>query len=166
MPLTSSQLTVLKADILANSDLNSIPNTSDGNVAVAALYNAAASPAWTVWKTAVPIGDVGKNINGAELAGLSTLNNTRIQTLCVLLQGGVNPSLSDQRFFWDDIFSGAGGTNTRAALLILWKRTATRVQKLFSTGTGSNAAPATLAANIPDGYLVSAAEVDAARNLP
>jgi hypothetical protein len=166
MALSPAQLATLKADILANGDLNANPNTSDGNVAVAALYNAPASPAWTAWKTNVPIGDVGKNINGAELAGLSSLNNTRIQTLCIMLAGGVNPSLSDQRFFWDDIFSGASGTVTRPQLLALWKRTASRVQKLFSTGTGSNAVPATLALNIPDGFLISASEVETARNLP
>jgi hypothetical protein len=34
--------------------------------------------------------------------------------------------------------------NTRAALLALWKRLATRGEKLYATGTGSDAVPGTL----------------------
>ena len=144
MAFSTSQLAAVKADIAANSDLNTKPNNSDGNDAIAILYNAAASPAWTVWKTNVSINDVGKKFVGTELAGLTTGNQSRLQTLAAYLAGGVNPTLSDNRLFFDDIFSGAGGTNTRAALLVLWKRTATRLEKLLSTGTGSDAVPATL----------------------
>jgi hypothetical protein len=57
---------------------------------------------------------------------------------------GVNPSLPDCRQFFDDIFSGAGGTNTRANLLALWKRLATRAEKLYATGTGSDPSPAVM----------------------
>lgn len=66
------------------------------------------------------------------------------------------------RAFFDDVFSGAGGTNTRAALLVLWKRLATRIEKLFATGTGSDAVPATL---VFEGE-VSVQDIIEARNLP
>ena len=144
MALTSGQLAAIKADIIANSDLNTKPNNSDGNDAIAKIYNLAASPAWTVWKVNVAINDVGKSLNGTELAGMTTGNQTRLQTIALYLANGVDPSLASNRAFFDDVFSGAGGTNTRAALLILWKRLATRLEKLLSTGTGSDAAPATL----------------------
>jgi hypothetical protein len=98
----------------------------------------------TVWKTSVAIDKVGDAINGTELAGLSSLNNTRLQTLAVFSATGVNPSLANRRQFFDDIFCGAGGTNTRAALLVLWKRLCTNLEKVFATGTGSDASPATL----------------------
>jgi hypothetical protein len=97
-----------------------------------------------VWKSNVTINEVGKKFNGAELAGLTTGNQSRLQTIAQYMAGGVNPSLLDNRQFFDDVFSGAGGTNTRAALLILWKRLANRSEKLFSTGTGSDATPATM----------------------
>ena len=71
MPLTPAQATALKADILANADLNIQPNTSDGAFEIARLYNLAAVPAFTVWKTNVAINNVGKAFNGAELAGLT-----------------------------------------------------------------------------------------------
>jgi hypothetical protein len=86
--LTTAQLAAVKADILANGDLNSKPNTSDGNHAIAQLYNALASPAWTVWKSNVPIGEVGAAFNGTELAGMTTANNTRLQVVAMYLATG------------------------------------------------------------------------------
>ena len=136
MALTNAQLTTLKADIIANGLENSSAN------AIAEFYNAAST--FTVWKTNVSINEVGKKFNGSELAGLTTGNQTRLLTLAAYLAGGVNPSLSDNRAFFDDVFSGAGGTNTRAALLILWKRIANKAEKLFATGTGSDAVPGLL----------------------
>lgn len=142
--LTTAQLQTLKTDIIADSTLNAQPNNSDGAFVIAAAYNATASPSFTVWKTSVPVNQVGQNFNGAELSGLTSLNNTRLQTLAAFFSSGVNPSKTDVRAFFDDIFSGAGGTTTRSQLLILWKRFATRSEKLFATGTGSDAVPATL----------------------
>lgn len=143
MALTQAQLTTLKADILADPVLNAKPMNSDGAFDIAKAYNTQASPNFTVWKSNVTINDVGKAFNGTELAGLTTGNQTRLQTLAQYLAGGVNPSIIGNRQFFDDVFSGAGGTNTRANLLALWKRLATRGEKLFATGTGSDAVPAT-----------------------
>jgi hypothetical protein len=162
MPLTPAQLATLKADIQANSDLNSNPNTPDGNLAISNLYNQAASPAFTVWRTNVPIGEVGKTFDAAELAGLTSINTQRLQNLAAWLAAGIDPSVAGVRTFFDDIFSGAGGANTRAALLVIWKRLATRGEKLFATGTGSNPSPATL---VVQGS-ITPTDVQAARNLP
>lgn len=144
MALTSAQLATLKADIQADSTLNAKPNNPDGNTDIANAYNANASPLFTVWKTNVTITRVGDAFNGTELAGLTTANQTRLQTIAQFSPMGVNPSLADRRQFFDDVFSGAGGTTTRANLLALWKRLARRGEKLFATGTGSDASPATL----------------------
>lgn len=159
--LTTAQKATLKAAILADPALNAFPNNSDGNFDLAAkLSTELASPAFIVWRTNVPIGEVGRTFNATELAGLTSLNTQRLQNLAAWLQGGVNPSLSSIRQFFDDVFSGAGGTNTRAALLVIWKRSATLVEKIFATGTGTTAAPATM------GYegAISASDVADARN--
>lgn len=182
MSLTPAQLATLKADIAANTNtipagqpwsgafvgvqVKNVPGTGDGNAAIAGWYNLAASPTWTVWRKLVSITDVGDAFNGTELAGLTTGNQTRLQTIALFSAGGVNPSLADRRQFFDDVFSGAGGATTRASLLVLWKRLASNFQKLFSTGTGSDAAPATTASGFGDSTSLSAAEVLAARNLP
>lgn len=144
MALSNAQLVALKNDILLDPQLASQPDTPDGAAFIAEAYNVLASPAWTVWKTNVPIGEVGKKFNGTELAGLTSGNNTRLQVVAAYLSDGINPSLVDNRQFFDDIFSGAGGVITRGNLLGLWKRPAKRIEKLFSTGTGSDAVPATL----------------------
>lgn len=172
MPLTSAQLTALKTDIAANTNtipagrpfagtqIKNLASGPDQNVEISLWYNLTSSPDWTVWKTNVSISDIGKKFNGSELAGLSTANQTRLQTVALFSALGVNPSLADQRAFFDDIFSGAGGTNTRASLLVLWKRLARNIEKLLSTGTGSDASPATLTFE----GTITAADVEAARN--
>lgn len=143
--MTSTQKAAFKSDILANPDsgvqAKILVQDWDG---IATFYSANASPAFIVWKSIVVVAAVGDAINGTELAGLSSLNNTRLQTLVALSANGLNPSLANRRQFFDDIFSGAGGVLTRASLLALWKRSATRLEKLFATGTGSDASPATL----------------------
>lgn len=180
MLLTTAQLQALKVDIAANigtipasqpwtgpfsgTQVKLVPNSGDGNAAIAGWYNQTAAPSWTVWRKSVSIPEVGDKVNGTELAGLTSLNNTRLQTVILLSPDGVNPSLADRRQFFDDIFSGAGGVNTRANLLALWKRLASFAQKLFSTGTGSDASPATTAANIGDSFALTGSDVETARS--
>ncbi len=119
--LTSAQQTALKNHINANTtviniasvptQIKDVPNTPDNNADVRDWYNLAASPAFTVWRRVVPLAEIGRKLNGTELAGLSSLNHTRLQTVITLTDAmdGADPSLADQRAFWDDIFSGAGG---------------------------------------------------------
>lgn len=159
MTLTPSQLVTLKNNILADPVLAAQPMNGDGHFAIKTAYNLLAVPNFTVWKSRVSISDVGKKINGAELGGLTTANHTRLQTIALYLADGVNPSLADNRAFFDDVFSGAGGTVTRATLLVLWKRLATRAEKLFAVGTGSDAAPATMTFE----GLLTVAHVESAR---
>ena len=146
MALTPAQQATLKTAILADSAYNTLPANNGSALFIANSLNTTFSPAFVVWKNAETIGNIGRAFNATELAGLSTLNNTRLQTLAQYLADGVNPSLASIRQFFDDIFSGAGGVNTRAALLALWKRspTATKLEKIFATGTGTDASPATL----------------------
>jgi hypothetical protein len=141
--LTPAQKATLKASILADGTLAAAVAAGDDST-VAAAYNAAAAPAFVVWKSNVSIGAVGDAINATELAGLTTLNTTRLQTIAQYAPTGFNFSLADRRQAFNDIFSGAGGTVTRPALLALWKRNATRAEKALATGTGSDATPATL----------------------
>ena len=142
--LTTAQALLIKEAINADPTLSSAPNNSDGAFTIAIALNTIASPAFVVWKTKVSIREVGDNFVGTELAGLTTGNQTRLQTVAVYSGEGVNPSLIDRRQFFDDIFSGAGGVATRAKLLALWKRNATRAEKALATGVGSDASPATM----------------------
>lgn len=143
--LTPAQLATLKAAIAAETDPTLVALRQAGATgAMADWYSDVTSPAFIVWKTNVPINSVGDNFVGTELSGLTTANQTRLQTIALFSTSGVNPSLSDRRAFFDDVFSGASGTLTRPKLLALWKRTARRVEKVFATGAGTDASPATL----------------------
>lgn len=144
MILTTGQLQAIKANITANGDLNALPNNDDGNLAIAVLYNADASPAFIVWRSIVPLTQVGSAFDAAELATRSTADSTRLQVIAAYLPAGVNASLAGVRQFFDDVFSGAGGLTTRTNLAAVWKRSARRIEKLFATGTGSTGSPATL----------------------
>lgn len=161
MALTTAQKATLKAAILADPTLSVFPNSIDGNIDLATkLSNTIPSPAFIVWKSNVPLTNVGETFNAAELAGLTSLNTQRLQNLAAWLINGVNPSKATVRQFFDDIFSGAGGVNTRAALLALWKRSANLIEKILATGTGSDASPATMTFEGP----ISSSDVESARN--
>jgi hypothetical protein len=146
--LTPLQRAALKTAIQADPVANGL--FVAGNLEGLAMYlNTAAAPAFTVWKPMVTITQVGDNIVATELAGLSALNSTRLQTIVGLSQSGFNPTLADRRAFFDDVFSGAGGALTRAKLAILWKRLASRCERVFTTGTGSDVSPGVIVSEGP-----------------
>lgn len=144
MALSSAQYVILKADIEADPVLNAFPNNSDGAFAIAQAYNLQASPDWTVWKSRVTISEIGDAFDGGELANRTTADTNRLAAMEQHSKNGIEPSRPDRRAFYDDIFSASGGSLTRAALLVLYRRLSTRVEQLFSVGTGSTVLPATM----------------------
>jgi len=144
MALTPAQLPVLKAAIAAETDPTFVGyRTANSTGAMADWYNEATSPAFVLWRTNVTIRETGQAFNGTEWAGMTTANHTRLQTVAQYLDQGYNASLADVRAMFNDIWSGAGGATTRASLLALWKRVSSKVEKIYATGTGSDASPAT-----------------------
>jgi hypothetical protein len=158
MALTPQQLTTLRAAIDADPVLSAFPNNPDGHVEIAKAFNLDASPAFTVWKTRVDRNTVGKTFVATALAAITTGNNDKLNNFAAWNET-IDPSRADQRAFFDDVFSVAAGASTRAALNVLWRRLATRGEKLYATGTGSDAAPATL---VVEGA-ISARDVEEAR---
>jgi hypothetical protein len=146
MPLSLAQLQAIRADITASPDLAAQPNSSDGNYEVARLYNLPATPTFWVYRTLVTLREIVDTMDWSEVGNLTTANNERLQSMGLWAVEGVNPasSATNIRAFFDNVFSGAVGTNTRAALAALWRRPARRAERLFVTGTGSTAAPGML----------------------
>lgn len=159
--MTPAQLATLKAAILADPALSSQPVTYDGAYAIAEALNLPASPEFTVWKSSVPKNQVGKTFVASALAAITSGNNDKLANFAAWNEI-VEPYRADQRAFFDDVFSVAAGASTRAALLALWKRLANRYEKLYATGTGSDASPATLVLEGSCDY----SDVYAARALP
>lgn len=171
MSLTTAQYAALKADILADATLNAFPHNSDGAFEIAKAYNLTAVPDFWVWRTHLP---------QAEIVNTTTADATVFswpQFIARTVQeqagwremfadgGFIDASKANVRQGFADIFSGATAAPVaqRLHLLTVARIKATRIQKLFSAGLGSTASPATRNAGIQDGYQLSFADVEIAR---
>lgn len=155
MALTAAQLTTLKNDIAANTatipagqpwtgsfagtQVKLVPNTSDGNLAVAGWYNQTASPAFWGWLPLSTPADTGRAIKMSDVGNLTTANSTRLQVSFQIRPDGFVPSSTDDRALFGGLFSVAGAAGTRANLLAIWQRQVTFLEKLLATGTGTQA---------------------------
>lgn len=145
MSLTNEQLLVLKAEIDADPVLAAVPKTPDGVLAVLAAMKADASPAFIVWKTAVNPDEIMRNgMDWTRVDNLS-VGKARIWEWMIRL-GTFNPSKANIRAGIDATWVGtAADLAVRAIVYTHCKRNATRFEKLFAAGIGSDASPATMA---------------------
>jgi hypothetical protein len=142
--LTNEQLATLKANILADATLAAWAATGRMAEEIAAEYNKAAAPAFVVWRTAVGPEEWDDAILGTTGAAtqLDGLTASKRDSLFWALNKTLNPAIPSVRVALEDF---CGSQNTlKATLAAVQKRNATRAEKLFATGTGSTAAPATL----------------------
>ena len=136
--LDSNKLALLKADIIAQA----FPG---GWLAeeIAHWYNQPADPAWYVWRSSVTAAEWRNAvIGGGGATQLDGLAASKRESLLWALSDTLNPSVANVRAALDDF---CGSQNTlKAAIAAVQKRTATRAEKLFSTGDGSSGSPATM----------------------
>ena len=143
MALTTSQLATLKAHINASADMNTQPLNSDGAFEIARLFNLQASPAFTVWRSNVSSDEIGNAWVGTDIDGMSALNMQRLQLLLgSSRQGSFDMSRADRRAGFENPFGANQNNASRVAMRAVWKRLASRAEKLLATGTGSEADPA------------------------
>lgn len=157
MALTPNQRTALKADIAADPTISGLPVNSDTSAAIADLYNQASSPAFTVWRTSVGTDEIMSTGFIWTVVDGMTVGKARIWEWMMSL-GTLNPSKANIRQGLVDAF-GAGSAMANAITPTL-KRVATRAERLFATGTGSDGTPGLLTF---EGAL-SSHDVDDARN--
>jgi hypothetical protein len=170
--LSPAQLQTLKNDIVADGTLNANPNTPDGNTVIAAAYSATAAPDFWVWRTKVSRDELvgATSVDGTTFnwtgAGYITRSQGERDAFTAIFDsdGNVNAARPQVRQAFLDIFSGATAPApaNRTHLTTVARRKATRLEKLFATGTGSTASPATLTIE----GAISYPQVDAARRLP
>lgn len=142
--LTPAQQQALKTYITGQSDLNSQPHTSDGAFAIAVALNLPSSPALQVFKSSVPLGDVGKAMLQADIANLTTANTSRLQVIAQFTSNGILVPTADMQSGFNSIFSVSGASGTRANLAALWQRTATRAEGVLATCPCTTSTPGTL----------------------
>jgi hypothetical protein len=164
--LTSSQYTALKAFIAADPTLSQIPMGSDGAFAIAAAMNQPADPAWVVWRTAVTRREILQN--GFDWTRLDNLSVGKARIWQdIFVDGSLNASKPNVRAGIEAVWVGtAADLAVRAAVYVHCKRNATIAQKLFSSGTGTDATPATPGEGITDSFVLQYADVEIARELP
>ena len=147
--LTDAQKVTIKADILANADTLAAYN--NGNLdALEKLYNAEAAPAFVVWKTGVTPAEYRDAIVWTEVDAL-TVGKARIwEWITQNMTAPINAASVNVRQGLLDCW--ASNTTTRTQLTAAAKRNASRIEKLFATGTGSTASPATMVVEGPITY--------------
>lgn len=137
--LSENQLPTLRAAIDADPVL--VQAISDGSINVVVnAFNALASPAFRVWRSDVRQSEIASVFVWTEIDAL-TNGKARIWEW-MRLSETLNCGITNIRQGLNDAFASAN--NTKAAVLAVIKRDAKRGEKLFATGTGSDASPATL----------------------
>lgn len=144
--LTTAQQAVLAADIAADPAFASLPHNSDGAYAIALIYNQIVSPEFVVWKTRVTRDDIMQNgFDWAEVDNLTVGKAHIWEWLFDNVGQQINPAKVNVRAGIDECWKGtAAKLAVRAQVYDHCKRPATRAEKLFATGTGTDANPATM----------------------
>lgn len=155
--LNESQLATLKSDIVADPVLSAYA-AERADARITEAYNAEASPAFIVWKPDVRPDVVPEIFTWTEIDAL-TNGKARIWEWMRLLKI-LDCRIANIRQGLADAFASA--TTTKSAVLAFIKRPALRGERLFATGTGSNASPGTL---VIVGKLTDA-DIDQALRLP
>jgi hypothetical protein len=156
--LTTAQLQTLKTAILADPVLAAFPMNSDGDYAIAQALNVDATPEFVVWRTSVETKQIMENGFVWTAVDAMAVGKSRIWDWMASM-GTINPSKVNVRQGLADAFGAASAMGL--AIMPHLKRSATRVEKLLATGTGTTAVPGTMTF---EGN-VSYAEVGQARNL-
>jgi hypothetical protein len=142
--LTPQQNTIVAAYVAATPELSSLQPSADNAFAIANAMNAIASPAFIVWKTNVDPDEIMKNgMDWTRVDNLS-VGKARIWDWLTRL-GTMNASKPNVRAGIDATWVGtAADLAVRASVYVHCKRSATVIEKLLATGTGSDATPATM----------------------
>ena len=138
--LTTPQLQALKAAALADPTATNYWNNGN-DTQLTEWFNTATTT--VVWKTAIPVREVGQAMRNQDISNLTTANTNRLLVMVQYADGTFVPS-DDLRAGFADVFGTSGAAPTRANLDTLWRRMATRAEKTLATGTGTTQAPATL----------------------
>jgi hypothetical protein len=154
MDLTPTQQATLVADIAADPVLSQQPQNSDGASAVAEAYNVVATPDYWVYRTNVARREYlfGTSPGGTSFTfqgnGFITRTAQELTTWRELFHpttDTTDPSLPTVQQALLDIFSGPGNAQqNRVHIGHMSRRLATRVERLYVTGTGTPGSPGTL----------------------
>lgn len=147
--MTPEQLQTLKAAILADPVLSAYPQSIDGAYDMATYLRGMASPVFTVWNSAMTP-EISRAAVVVGATQLDSLTAGKRDALLYIVSGTLDCTKAAVRQALDDL---TGSQNVlKAAIVAAEKRPALRIEKILSTGTGSEASPATTAWDGSLGY--------------
>ena len=135
-------LAALKTALLAETDPTFVNLRNLGATSEMALWLNQQST-FVVWRTNL----TAKEMHGAYIwTEMDSFTNAakQFQFNLLLSTGEIDPSDANIRTGLQEIFTGPSFATTRANLIALAKRFATRGEAMLATGTGSDADPGTL----------------------
>jgi hypothetical protein len=144
--------TTLKNYIAAVPEWDALPKNSDTAFFIAVELNKEAPNNYVVWRTAVPVDEIMRNgLDWTRVDNLS-VGKARIWDWMTRLDT-LNPSKVNIRAGIDATWVGtAADLAVRAVVYTHCKRKASVVEKLFATGTGTDASPAAMGYEGPIPY--------------
>ncbi len=145
MILTDQQMQGIATAVRAEPSLaDAVANRLDDDIR--GWCNAAASPAYTVWRTSVSQDEI--MLNGFDWTRVDNLSVGKARVWEWLFDNdakSINPSKINVRAGIDQTWTGgAADQAVRAAVYTHCKRTVSNVERIFCAGTGSDAVPGTV----------------------
>lgn len=162
--MNDAQIATLKVALFAETDASVVAWRAANETGLIAAWYSAESPDYYVWRSTTPVADIMDAINWQNLTPADAPDGTQtwmnrslacqgkqfnVQTM--LFRDSVNTSKANVRAGLQDaltnIPSAAGGVAQSAGWVSVKAaitRKATRAEKVFATGAGTQATPATL----------------------
>lgn len=152
--MTPEQLTTLKTYINSVPAWAALPQNSDTAYFIAGELNKNADPAFIVWKTSVTQDEIMQNGFDWTRVDNLTIGPARVwEWMFANETRSINPSKINVRAGIEAVWKGvAADLAVRAAVYTHCKRSATVLEKVFATGAGTDAVPATMVIESPISY--------------
>lgn len=149
MMLTTEQLATFKAAMIAETDPELVGYRTNGQTPlIYQWYNSTATPEYVVWRNAVTKDDLYSN--GFDWVQIDNVTEPKWRVWNEMFwDGSMDPSKPNIRAGIDEVWKGtAAKLAVGAYVLNKCKRAATRIEQLFSTGSGTTASPSTVALDL------------------
>jgi len=137
--MTPQQLQTLKTEIDTDPTLSSQPINSDGAFAIAVAFNQQANPAFYVWATEVSQDSIMQNgFDWVRVDNLSVGKARIWEWMFANANRSINASKANVRAGIAEVWKGTAADNAvRLAVFQHCQRVATRAEKLFANGSGT-----------------------------
>ena len=147
MALTTEQLAVFQASLLAETDPDLVFRRDNGQAGrVAEWYNEPRVPSLIVWKTSLQLEEITSNgFDWVRVDNLSVGKARIWEWMFGSKDKSINPSKPNIRAGIAEVWKGtAADLAVQATVLNHCKRGTSRIEALFAVGTGTAADPATM----------------------